>query len=167
MGQERGGAAEMGELHADPAMALERARDDQLRQRARRLERELVEPDWIGITQRRRIRGKGRMDEDIRTTAIELIEEKFPALVTEINPGRVAQEHHAVELEPVKGVGELADCRVNVRQRNKRQPGKSVLGVAHDRSYGLVPPRASSFACVWSPRNAPGGPVEITTPSIP
>ena len=137
MREKRRRAAEMGELEADPGIALERAGVDELGDRPHRLERELVEPHRV-VGQRGRVRRQRRVHEDIGAAPVELGEHRIPCRVAEVRAAHVRQQHHAVEREPVERVADLLERAVDIGQREQREAGEAVGRAAHDVGDPLV-----------------------------
>src|SRR5437763_7524203 len=95
MGKEWRGTAQVRELKADPAVALERPAIDQIRDRSNRLKRELVQPDRV--REGERVGGKPGMEEHVGMALVERLEQRLQRRIAEVSPGHVAEQHHPVE----------------------------------------------------------------------
>src|SRR5271156_1462558 len=81
---------------------------------------------------------RGRMNEDYRTPAVELIEDRVQPLVAEVHTVEVGQYDYAVELECIQGVGNLVQRAVNVRKRQAGKAAKAPAMVANRTRGKLV-----------------------------
>ena len=165
--EERRRSAEMPDLEPDAGTALERARVDEVRDRACRVEGELVEPHGMareaaaraagsrGGGRRRRLGGGAR-----RTAGSHAASPTYVPATLERSIRRRA-----------RGCRERARARPARRRRPgaaagraprtaRAPPASARRGPRSRRAPARAPGRRS-------PRKAPGGPVETTAPSIP
>ena len=160
-------SAEMPDLEPDAGAALERARVDEVRDRAGRVEGELVEPHGVA-GQRQLVRREAGVEEDVGAATVELVEHGIPARGrrrTSRRRWRGASRRRA------------RACRARARARRARRRRPAAAAVRAPRT-GQAPraparraPRSRRAPARApgrrSPRKAPGGPVETTAPSIP
>ena len=140
-GDERRRPAEVRDLQPDVRIALERAAVDQVRESARRLEDELVQPDRM-LRQREVVRRHRRVQEGVRAAPVELGEERVKGGVAEVRPADAREQQDAVEAELVVRARDLLDGGVRVPERQCRERGERVrLGAGDLRQRVVGDPR--------------------------
>src|SRR4029453_13485557 len=133
------GAAGMRNDVANRRVALQCSAVKQIRNRACLVKNEFgerirnMQPG--GIAARRH---GGRMDEDDRGAALELLEQNFIARIAQIAIPLTREKHGAVEIELVESIFELAQRRVDVWQRQRCEPAETLGIVMHDAREEFV-----------------------------
>jgi hypothetical protein len=82
------------------------------------------------------------VDEDHGSPLVEEGEQAVEGRVAEVDPGVVGQEHDAIGLEHIEGVGRLSDGAINIGQRQGGEEAEAIWLRRHDSRSELVdPPR--------------------------
>src|ERR1700722_6617058 len=141
-GQERQSATGVRHDETEFETTRRRPTENQVDHRTRAVEGELDHRTRISERTLLPAYRRGRMNEDYRAPAVELIEDRVEPLVAEVHAVEVGQHDYAVELERIQGVGNLEQGAVNVGEGQARETAEATAMVC-DRARGKFVDRSS------------------------
>jgi hypothetical protein len=96
------------------------------------------------------------VDEHHRSPVVEFGEQRFVPCVAEVGTVGVGLQGDSVGAEDVERVGQLGQCAVHVRQRQRREVPEPARAGSCDRGSGLVDLAGQMPCGAVSPRCTPG-----------